>query len=142
MSILKRKIRLVPTIEELDNDDKNRCKEGGVLRRWTGLQNLLFVPPRKVQNLNHLHQNQRRQAMSRPDFKRNRVNLIPGTKIIRNYAKALCAFAHSNMATPYLKGIMERSFEGKDEIKSFQKHIKVKKRKAGSIDSLKGPFNC
>ena len=137
MSILKRKIRLVPAIDELENDDDKIAVKKE--------EYLSDVPTFKPAICSIQISTQSKPPASKPKKASNVAsrlqekssNLIPGTKIIRNYAKALCAFAHSDMATPYLKGIMEKNFPEKDELRSFQKHIKLKKRKAGSIDSLK-----
>lgn len=64
-------------------------------------------------------------------------NAVKGTKIVRNYAKALCSFAYSEMAVPYLLIIIKENFPGQVELDEFQKCIKDKKGKTASIPSLR-----
>jgi len=65
------------------------------------------------------------------------ANAIRGTKIVRNYAKALCSFAYSEMALTYLKDIIAKNYNDCLEIESFQKFIREKKGKTASILSLR-----
>ena len=67
----------------------------------------------------------------------NGLNPVRGTKIVRNYAKALCTFAYSDMAAVYLKEIIHDRYQGEAELTSFQKYIKDKKGKTASISSLR-----
>jgi len=54
--------------------------------------------------------------------------------IVKNFGKAMCAFAASELAMPYLKQIVE---QGANVIKSFQMYIKKKKNGVDSIESLR-----
>jgi len=65
------------------------------------------------------------------------ANAIRGTKIVRNYAKALCSFAYSDMALTYLKDIISKKYNDSLEVESFRKYIREKKGKTASILSLR-----
>ena len=65
------------------------------------------------------------------------ANGAAGTKIVRNYAKALCSFASSDIALPYLKNTINSKYQGSIDIGNFQKYMKEKKGNTASIQSLR-----
>lgn len=60
----------------------------------------------------------------------------PG-KMVRNYAQAICTFASSHLAVPYLETIIDRDYPGKMEISSFQTSIKAKKKNTFTIAAFR-----
>ena len=57
--------------------------------------------------------------------------------IVKNYGKALCSFASSNVATPYLENIVEKNNYSRVKVVDFMASIKLKKEKVNSIESLR-----
>ena len=133
MSILKRKIRLLPATDELEDNDYFEVKKEETVSTST-LESQSTIPCRKSKS-QKLRVTEESPAMHL--IQEGSSNIITGAKIIRNYAKALCAFAHSTMAMPYLVSIMDKNFTSNQEIEGFKKFIKQKKRNIGSIESLK-----
>jgi len=61
----------------------------------------------------------------------------PSKNIVKNYGKALCAFASSNIAIPYLENIaLKRGFSSQI-LEKFTIFIRERKEKVNSIESLK-----
>lgn len=138
-SILKRRVRLVAdNNDDLKDDDNNNID--------VKLENTIQL------NFGIKEENIKLEASyfssdSRPiSNKAKSLNFKPessvslsakGTKLVRNYAKALCSFAISPLAVPYLSILIEENFPGKVETHQFQRHIKTKKKKVSSISSFK-----
>lgn len=57
--------------------------------------------------------------------------------IVKNYGKVLCAFASSTLAVPYLERIVEKKYKGLVDINEFMNHIKEKKERTASIESIR-----
>jgi len=57
--------------------------------------------------------------------------------IIKNYGKALCSFASSSMAIPYLETTISKRGYKNVNIKEFMAYIKVKKESINSIESIR-----
>ncbi len=57
--------------------------------------------------------------------------------IVKNYGKALCAFASSNIAIPYLQNIASKHGFSSHIVEGFIMYIRERKEKVNSIESLK-----
>ena len=136
MSILKRKIRLIPYGEEFEG---NGCPQVKIEESSSNPQkeSLTDQTITKIVKSTSPSLKLPKDGKKESRLLEGSCNTISGIKIIRNYAKALCAFAHSSVAAPYLRKIIEKNFDGNYEITGFQKLMKQKKRKVGSIESLK-----
>ena len=70
-----------------------------------------------------------------------RKNRTPATadskNIVKNYGKALCAFASSKLAVPYLENIILKNGYDQVDIKQFMETMKQKKETTNSMESLR-----
>ena len=57
--------------------------------------------------------------------------------IVKNYGKALCAFASSHLAVPYLENMIEKNDYSTIEVVLFAEYIKEKKAQVNNIESLR-----
>jgi len=57
--------------------------------------------------------------------------------LVKNYGKALCNFASSDIAVPYIKNIIERNFYTDVKIPVFAKYIDGKRSQITNIESLR-----
>jgi len=55
--------------------------------------------------------------------------------VVKNYGKAMCSFALSDIAKPYLEPILK---ENRGELKDFNEWVMNNKERIDSIDSLRG----
>jgi len=77
----------------------------------------------------------RKDTLKQSNTESKKENKVTSSKtIVKNFGKAMCAFAASELALPYLKQIVE---QGANVIKSFQMYIKKKKNGVDSIESLR-----
>jgi len=76
-----------------------------------------------------------------PSSQASKQGLKEGLKdsknIIKNYGKALCAFAASKTALPYLREFMERKGYDRVDLNQFQQYMKLKKDNTNSMESLR-----
>ena len=133
MSILKRKIRIVPTYHDEDYFEI-KLEEPSNFRQET----LYDCSKKATIDIKSSRKRQPPKIVSptKKDAKPSKV--IPGTKVVRNYAKALCSFASSAIAIPYIQKLLEQDIEAKTIIEDFQNYIAQKKDKTISIVSLRG----
>src|SRR5690349_8931152 len=136
MSILKRKLRIRPVPDHEPEDRFSVKTEDISVQTQVKLQSY----PRPIQNTTNLtikkeaseEVKAKIEHVPKKEPKSSTSNSMKGTKIVRNYAKALCSFAYSDMAVPYLKEIIKRDFEGTIELEGFRKYIRDKKGKTAS----------
>jgi hypothetical protein len=57
--------------------------------------------------------------------------------IIKNYGKALCTFASSKLALPYIENVIEQKGYKGIHIRKFMEHMKHKKETTSSMDSIR-----
>ena len=137
MSILKRKIRLIPSPSDIESDDEYfqvKPEYIHVQKPFDTLDFSAMTPTSTRAGSKQLSE----EAKSETRIEPGNLSAAKGTKIVRNYAKALCSFAASDMAIPYLKDMISKDFQGKADIAGFQKHMKDQKGKTASISSLRG----
>ena len=140
MSILKRKIRIVPTYYGEDQFEfEVKAEDCSSSDQTTSDQTASPISSKTI-NINRRSLRQRPNAQNNSNAKREAESLqtIKGTKVVRNYAKALCTFACSEMAVSYVERIISQGFEGRVNIQDFQNFISQKKDKTLSITSLRG----
>jgi len=119
MSILKKKIK-IKALEDIDRDEKLQVK----------------IEDSTVQKQIHKAKPKLANTQKNQDAKGG-FNSVRGTKIVRNYAKALCSFAYSDLALSYLQEIMKEQYNDTVEAEGFRRYIKEKKRNTASISSLR-----
>ena len=129
MRYLKRKIKLVQdSSKKYDNHLDIKVEEAIQTNSQTSDSSLETDNSESVQEF-LLPMRRPRQKPTCPDG--NSKN------IVKNYGKALCSFASSKVAVPYLANIMERAELKSVKIPIFAQHIKSKKEKLNSIESLR-----
>jgi len=135
MPFLKNKIKLKADpedeydMEELDNCDPEAAtpssfNESSSLKSFE--PDFTFSPNRQE---SILPTRGRRNKPTNPDGH--------SKNIVKNYGKALCGFASSEIAIPYLELIIARESFNYVKISDFMDHIKSKKNGINSIESLR-----
>jgi len=136
MSILKKKIK-IRALEEIDYDDKLQVKtEDSSTQKLSKFFKLIQLINSLVKETHIKSGFGKKKAESKGEFLNS--NSVRGTKIVRNYAKALCSFAYSDMALGYLQTIILKQYDNKVDTDGFRKYIKEKKGNTASISSLRG----
>lgn len=70
--------------------------------------------------------------------RKNRTSANAESKnIIKNYGKAMCSFASSKMATPYIENIIAKLGYKKINIPKFMEHMNRKKETTNSMESIR-----
>lgn len=92
--------------------------------------------PEKVQ-VTPLQQTDRGKNSAKASSKNKKDESKPSSKnIVKNFGKAMCSFASSHLAMPYLERINSHS-GGDVDLEDFQSHIHSKRDLIDSIDSLR-----
>ena len=124
MPILKKKIRLLP-IDETESEDNNDIEISDDIELK---ENNVITGAVKV-NIGSKFKSKRKYEDELLDVKTESEPLSSSqaTKIVRNYAKALCSFAYSELSSSFLKDIIEKKYKDSIELGAFQNLIRERK---------------
>ena len=129
MSILRRKVRLLP--DEFDCDLQIKIEDTSSSHPENSQAN----PTSGLETSSSLGHSSSENYFKRVEPPKTKVS--QGARIVRNYAQAICTFAYSALATPYLQRIIEKEYKGKVQAHYFQRSIKSQKKKVSTIRSLR-----
>ena len=134
MSILKRKVRLFPLDETYDKTFNVKIEDSTTAQEE---EKTFVTRPVKV-NIGSKPSPKHTNEDALSDTKtESGSSCSQGTKIVRNYGKALCSFAFSEEGAPFLKDIIEKRFHNDVDMKAFQDFIRGRKEHTTSILTLR-----
>ena len=130
MRFLKRKIRLIQDFLE-DQDNEHDVKIEEMVQNSTGQSSEQDSETNNSESIQEYL-----LPMRKPRSKPTCPN-ANSKNIVKNYGKALCSFASSKVAIPYLDNIVEKNELKPVSVSSFAQYIKLKKEGLNSIESLR-----
>lgn len=91
------------------------------------------LKPRKTEAVKHVAQ-KKEKTPYQVAFEKRELSKPSSKNIVKNYGKAMCSFASSPIALPYLERL---NTDGRVNLREFQDHIHKKRDLIDSIDSLR-----